>query len=125
MKKSVFITGLLLAFVAPALCAQNTSFLSNGPIAYMTEADNEIWQAAFDQALSEKADGDTVEWSNPDTGHGGTITVVDTHEDYGTTCRTLRLHTEAAGRSGGADYRLCKAADDSWQFAPLRRKKSS
>jgi surface antigen len=125
MKSIILIGGLVVAMTASVVHAQNTNFLSKGPIAYMSKADDEIWRAAFDQALDETADGETVEWSNPDTGHGGTITVVDTHEDYGTTCRTLRLFTEAAGRSGGANYRLCKAADDSWQFAPLRRKKSS
>jgi surface antigen len=125
MKISSVIGGLLVALMAPLLMAQNTSFLSKGPIAYLTEADDELLQAAFDEALDQKADGETVEWSNPDTGHGGSIKVLDTHEDYGTTCRTLRTATQAAGRSGGGDYRLCKAADDTWQFAPLRRKKSS
>ena len=87
----------------------------------MTDADKEILRQAFDDALDNHADGESVEWTNPDTGHGGTITLVDTHEDYGTTCRSIRTRSRAAGRSGGGNYRLCIAKDDTWQFAPNRR----
>ena len=117
--------GILLSVIASAGLAQNFNFLGKGPIAYLNEADEALLRAAFDEALDEKADGDTVEWQNPDSGHGGTIKMLGTHEDYGTTCRILRTHTKAAGREGGGDYRLCKAEDDSWQFAPLRRTKGS
>ena len=49
------------------------------------------------------------------------IEIIDTHEDYGTTCRTVRTHVNASGREGGGVYRLCLADDDTWQFAPRRR----
>ncbi len=87
----------------------------------MDETDKAMLREAVGEALNNRADGDSVEWVNPDTEHGGTITLVDTHEDYGTTCRSIRTRTQAAGRSGGGNYRLCKAEDDTWQFAPNRR----
>lgn len=119
------VCGFLLSVAASALPAQNFNFLSKGPVAYLNEADEALLRAAFDEALDAKADGEMIEWSNPDSGHSGTITMLDTHEDYGTTCRTLRTFTRAAGREGGGDYRLCRAEDATWQFAPLRRKQSS
>jgi surface antigen len=115
----------LSGWVGTAALAQNLDFLSRAPVAQMSEADQALFSAAFDAALDETPDGGVVEWRNPDTDAGGTITVLDTHEDYGTTCRTLRTATEAGGRKGAGNYRLCRAEDDTWQFAPLRRKKDS
>jgi surface antigen len=122
MKKTSTLFGIsLLALTMPFVMAQNINFLSRGPVAYMDDADKAILRQAINDALNDHADGETVEWTNPDTDNGGTITLVDTHEDYGTTCRSVRSTTRAAGRSGGGNYRLCKAEDDTWQFAPNRR----
>ena len=111
----------LLVLTVPVVSAQNISFLSRGPVAHMDDADKAILREAVVDALNNHADGETVEWKNPGTDHGGTIMLVDTHEDYGTTCRSIRTRSRAAGRSGGGNYRLCKAEDDTWQFAPNRR----
>ena len=116
---------LLAAMAASPAFPQNIGFLSKGPVAYLDDADKKILTETFNAALNDGANGETVEWSNPDTGNSGTIEVLDTHEDYGTTCRTIRTFTQAGGRDGGGVYRLCRADDDSWQFAPKRRKKSS
>jgi surface antigen len=115
----------LSGWVGTAALAQNLGFLSRAPVAQMSEADQALFSTAFDAALDDTPDGGVVEWRNPETDAGGTITVMDTHEDYGTTCRTLRTATEAGGRKGAGNYRLCRAEDDTWQFAPLRRKKAS
>lgn len=115
----------LSAWAGPVVLAQNLSFLSRAPIAQMNEADQTMLSAAFGEALDDTPDGGVVEWRNPDTEASGTITVLDTHEDYGTTCHTIRTATEAGGRKGAGTYRLCRAEDQTWQFAPLRRKKDS
>jgi surface antigen len=113
-----------LAVLPQLVFAQNIEFLHRGPIAYMNEVDKEILSQTLQVALNESADGESLRWSNPDSGSEGTIEVLDTHEDYGTTCRTVRTHSTASGREGGGVYRLCRADDDSWQFAPKRRQKS-
>ncbi len=111
----------LLVLTIPVVMAQNINFLNRGPIAHMDDADKAILREALSDALNNRADGESVEWVNPETEHGGTITLVDTHEDFGTICRSIRTRSRAAGRSGGGNYRLCKAEDDTWQFAPNRR----
>jgi surface antigen len=122
MKKLPMLFGVsLLMLNVSVAVAQNINFLNRGPIAQMNDADKAILREAIADALNNRADGESVEWVNPDTESGGTITLVDTHEDYGTTCRSVRTRSRAAGRSGGGDYRLCKAKDDTWQFAPIRR----
>ncbi|MFW2403932.1 MAG: RT0821/Lpp0805 family surface protein [Gammaproteobacteria bacterium] len=122
--KAVFVGALLVVAAGQAALAQNIEFLHRGPIAYMDEIDKQILTDTVNAALGSAADGEKVKWSNPDSGSHGTIEVLDTHEDYGTTCRTVRTHSEAGGREGGGIYRLCLADDDTWQFAPRRRQAS-
>jgi len=116
-----FFSAVLVMVMTPAALAQNIDFLHRGPVAYLGDADRQILKDTFNAALNDAADGETVRWSNPDSGNNGTIEVLDTHEDYGTTCRSVRTFTQADGREGGGVYRLCRADDDTWQFAPRRR----
>jgi surface antigen len=104
--------------------AQNIGFLSKGPIAYLSDDEKVMLSETLNQALENGSDGESVTWNNPKSGHNGRIELLDTHEDYGTTCRTIRTHTTAGGREGGGIYRLCLADDNTWRFAPRRRNKS-
>lgn len=118
------IAALILLSVLGATQAQNIGFLIRGPVADLSPEEQDMLREAFARALNEAADSETVEWENPESGHAGRIEVLDTHEDYGTTCRTVRTWTTAGGREGGGIYRLCKADDGSWRFAPARRSAS-
>jgi len=102
-----------------AVSAQNILFLRESPIGWMDELDQQILVAAVDDLL-EQPDDTVTDWSNPDTDAHGRLKVFDTHEDYGTTCRNMKMLNEAKGRREGAVVRLCKAEDGSWKFAPTR-----
>ncbi len=117
-----WLTGLTIAILlTSAASAQNIGFLSKGPIAYLDEDEKAMLSEALNQALENSADGETVTWENPKSGNHGKIEMLDTHEDYGTTCHTVRTYTHASGREGGGVYRLCLADDNTWRFAPRRR----
>jgi len=119
-----WLTGLAIAaLLTSTATAQNIGFLNKGPLAYLNDTEKTLLTEALKQALDNSADGENVKWENPATGHKGRIEVIDTHQDYGTTCRTLLIHTYASGREGGGVYRLCQADDDSWRFAPRRSNK--
>jgi surface antigen len=120
----ILVGALLLAASMHSSFAQNINFLHRGPVAYLDEVDKQILSDTLNAALADASDGESLAWSNPDSGNHGTIEVIDTHEDYGTTCRTVRTHMQASGREGGGVYRLCLAEDDTWQFAPRRRQPS-
>jgi surface antigen len=120
----IVISTLLSAFATTTTVAQNINFLHRGPVAYLDDVDKQILSDTFNAALNEVEDGESVAWRNPDSGSEGTIEILDTHEDYGTTCRTVRTATKAGGREGGGIYRLCRADDETWQFAPRRRQQS-
>ena len=114
----IILPAILLAIPASA---QNIGFLTRGPIAYLNDDEKALLSETLNRALDTGADGETLTWEYPDTGNNGRIELLDTHEDFGTTCRTIRTHTTALGREGGGIYRLCRANDDSWRFAPPRR----
>ena len=109
------------AFAPTPATSQNIGFLHQGPIAYLDDVDKQILTDSFNAALNDGDDGETIAWTNPASGNSGKLKVLDTHTDYGTTCRTVRTFTKAGGREGGGIYRLCLADDESWQFAPKRR----
>lgn len=122
MKKSnllPLITATILASVGTAASAQNLNFLRESPIGWLDESDQAILEATID-ALLEAPDGTTTDWLNPETGAHGRIQVMDTHQDFGTTCRRMKMRNEAKGRKGGGTYRLCQAEDDTWKFAPVK-----
>ena len=116
----VLVLAVSASLVTPAV-AQNYAFLSRMPVAYLTDADRALLSENLGKAMNELADGDSVTWTNPDTQSTGTISVRESHEDYGTRCRSFRMSLEAKGRSGAGDYRMCRADDGSWKFAPPRR----
>ena len=110
-------TALVLSFGIMTASAQNLLFLRESPIAWMNDADEAILRATIDAVLA-APDGTTTDWLNPETGSHGRVQVTDTHEDFGTTCRRLRMRNEASGRKGGGNYRLCLSTDGQWKFAP-------
>jgi surface antigen len=113
--------GLLLTlfFVATQATAQNTMFLRDSPIAHLNEEDRKILRETIEQAL-ESDDGTVIEWANPETGSEGRVKVLDTHTDatLQTECRSVRARNQARGRQADGVYRLCKAEDGTWRFAP-------
>lgn len=99
--------------------AQNLSFLRESPFGWMDEADQQILTAAVDELL-EEPDDTVKDWANPDSTALGRLKVFGTHEDYGTTCRNIKMRIESKGRKDGGVVRLCKAEDGVWKFAPTR-----
>ena len=116
-KISLMLGALTLTLVSVSLSAQNLNFLRESPIGWLDEQDRAILTATID-AVMEAPDGTTTDWLNPETDSKGRLQVTDTHEDFGTTCRRLRMRNEAKGRKAGGTYRLCLAPDGQWRFAP-------
>jgi len=117
-KTILYLLGTALLQVGTA-GAQNISFLRESPIGWMDEADQAVLTAAVDELL-EQPDDTVTDWSNADASAHGRLKVFGTHEDYGTTCRNIKMHIEAKGRKDGGVVRLCKAEDGKWKFAPSR-----
>lgn len=112
--------GMILCLISGAMTAgaQNLNFLRESPIAWLDDNDEAILRATIDAVL-EAPDGTTTDWQNPATGANGRVQVLDTQQDFGTTCRRILMRNEASGRIGGGTYRLCLSDDGRWRFAPI------
>lgn len=62
--------------------------------------------------------GQTVSWSNPETGHGGTVTpVAETRNASGQRCRDYRGTILVDGKQEDATGLACEQPDGTWKFA--------
>ncbi len=125
MKKTVIIVTAIvsLVLVTIPLHAQNTWFWNSAPVAHLTDEDVEVLLSTLQAAMNEQPDGSTVTWTNSKTGHSGVIDITNTHRDYDTTCRQVEMANQAAGRTGQGTFRMCKADDGKWKFAPSQQAK--
>lgn len=79
--------------------------------------DREIAARTTAIALQHTRDGATSTWSNPRTGHTGSVTPVDTREGAdGGICRALRQTASVAGKSIEARGIACRGTDGTWQI---------
>lgn len=109
---------LTLVIMTPAT-AGNTWFARESAVAYMSDADRAILTSTMNDLLNSQPDGTTVSWKGPDSDASGKIAVGKTHQDYGTTCRLIKMENTAKGVTGAGNYRLCKDDKSIWRFAPL------
>jgi surface antigen len=64
------------------------------------------------------ADGATSQWSNPKTGDNGTITVLQSFQQSGMTCRKVQYEIRLGGAIANNFYTLnwCKTASGEWKI---------
>ncbi len=62
--------------------------------------------------------GQTIAWSNPDSGHGGTVTAVrdGTEVRTGAYCREYRTTVDVGGQTQTAYGTGCRQPDGTWQI---------
>ncbi|NIR32395.1 MAG: hypothetical protein GWN84_24445 [Gammaproteobacteria bacterium] len=118
MKLAPLLVALALAAAAPTTLAQGLHFLKNSPVSYFDDEDWRLMQEAIREALDNNPDGEKVSWENPKTGHNGSVTPLNTYQDFGTTCRRARLFNEAESASGASTFNFCKdTEEDRWKVA--------
>lgn len=101
-----------------ALLAAQWNWLRNAPANYLTEQDWEILSSTVEAMLDTGDDGKEVTWNNPDTGHQGTVTPLDTTDEQGVPCRNTRVFTSAGGVTNSGVYRFCRQPDGTWKIVP-------
>ena len=73
---------------------------------------NDTAQRALETAPSGKA----VAWTNPDSGHSGTVTPVRTFESNGAFCREYQQTVTIGGRPEESFGTACRQPDGSWRI---------
>ena len=114
-------------FISTAILAMMVALISSGqvqaraldwatrlPINQYSAEDITILRQRMDEILSTVNDGETGKWSNPQTGHGGSIMPQTSVEQNGRLCRQTRFTSIADGKTNVTEYFLCRQADDTW-----------
>lgn len=104
---------LLLSGLLLAACAGYRAYFSEP----LDEADRQAMVRAAQNALEENRNGESASWSNPETGHLGTIMPVRTYDsDSGRPCREYQQTATVAGKTGMAYQTACREQDGSWKI---------
>jgi surface antigen len=68
------------------------------------------------QALEYTPSGSSTPWRNPDTGHYGSVTPIETYETAGGDyCREFQHRAEIGGRTQSVYGTACRTPDGQWQ----------
>jgi len=108
---------LLLAFSSLQGLAAGVGWLENAPIRYFSEEDTQLMKSMLQSALSDNADGIKSEWVNPETGHKGSITPVNSKKIQGLSCRDVEMFNSAGGRTADSKHTFCQNEDGDWKLA--------
>jgi surface antigen len=81
----------------------------------LDQRDKRMAAEAQHQALEAGRTGQPIAWSNPDSGHQGTVTPVRTYQSGGTYCREFQSNVTIDGKSEKAYGTACRQPDGSWK----------
>ena len=109
---------LVVASIAAPLTvhASNMRFLEFSPSAFFTERDWELLRVAAKDLLDNHEDGGSVSWKNEESGYNGKLTVLNTYTDFGTTCRRLKVFSDAIEVSATRVVNMCKNKEGLWKI---------
>ncbi len=96
--------------------ASNMRFLEFSPSAMFTEKDWDLLKAAAEDLLDNHKDGESVTWKNDESGFNGKLTVLNTYADFGTTCRRMRVFSDAIEVSATRLVNMCKNKEGLWKI---------
>lgn len=83
----------------------------------LDQADQAYAQQTEQVALETVPTGSSINWSNPDTGHAGTVTPTYTYQaPTGAYCREYQHTVYVGGRAENAYGTACRQPDGSWQI---------
>ena len=90
--------------------------VGNGVGASLDRQDMTYYNQSSQSALETARSGQVVTWTNPDSGHSGTITPTNTYQQAdGSYCREYTQTVRVSGRNQQAYGRACRQPDGSWK----------
>jgi surface antigen len=111
------ITLALIVLTAGAAQAQLLFGSRLGQAHYEGEDTKIIMRVGADM-MRNAPDGESRPWSNPQTGHNGTITVLRTYKRGDMPCRDAEVNSQLKEKSVVYVLPVCQVADGSWKVAP-------
>jgi surface antigen len=81
----------------------------------LDQRDRQMAAEAQQRALENAPSGRPVAWSNPDSGHQGTVTPTRTYQSGDSYCREFQSDVVIGGKSEKAHGTACRQPDGSWK----------
>jgi len=81
----------------------------------LDQRDKRMAAEAQQQALESAPSGKPVAWTNPDTGHSGSVTPVRTYQAGNAYCREFQNEVTIDGKKENAYGKACRQPDGSWK----------
>ena len=119
------VASLLLLFLTAGAVVQartvaSWSFLRGSVYADLSTEDWELLRATGRDLLDNHKDGSSRSWRNDATNASGEISVLQTIEQNGRSCRWVTISTSKNGNSSPATrYLLCVVEDGRWKFSSV------
>src|SRR5262245_160889 len=82
----------------------------------LDQRDKRMAAEAQQRALESAPTGQPVAWTNPDTGHTGTVTPVRTYQAGDAYCRELQNEGTIGDKKENAYGKACRQPDGSWKI---------
>src|SRR5262245_18979129 len=82
----------------------------------LDDRDRRMANDAAQRALETAPSGKTVAWTNPESGHSGTVTPIRTFESNGSFCREYDQTVTIGGRPENSFGTACRQPDGSWRI---------
>lgn len=114
MRRLLIVVALALA-AQPALAQGPAPLLGKGPAERFTKEDNRLFREAWRKALDEAPENQPMTWQNPESGHGGELTVMRSFEWQGHPCKEVRVRNQADGRKSDNLTSACRV-DGKWRL---------
>jgi len=118
-RSQVFLSSMLLVMVGfSAASAYGTwQWMRGAAVTDFKDSDWALFKETARAVLNDKADGEQVNWSNPETGNRGSIIALSTFTHEGKRCRRAAMRNLTfRGREDKAAYSLCRQSDGDWIF---------
>jgi surface antigen len=111
----ILVIALVLSFAAaPAEAVQKWL----GFLPPLTDEDMALAQNAAREGMAGQPEGTKLEWSNPESGNSGTVTLLQRYEVDQRECRKLEHGLKIKGESDRRIYivTICLQPDGSWKW---------
>ncbi|HUC68666.1 MAG TPA: RT0821/Lpp0805 family surface protein [Stellaceae bacterium] len=111
--------GLLLLWPVDALAQFSRS---SHTTVQLTSSDRVIIRKIVREDFTDKPNGTTIAWSNPESTNSGTVTLLDRFSSKGRDCRRVRYDTKpgpkqpASVRASSYVLTSCRLADGTWKL---------
>lgn len=117
IRRSVTILSVSALLLAALPASAFWAWMRGAALNEFTDADRDMLKAEARRVLDEEPDGSRTDWTNAETGNGGSIKPLKTLTVNGQTCRqTAFRQVTTSGLKGQGVYHLCRQDDGTWLF---------